>query len=502
MDILWNLDVRNLCDLLKKADQYVQENKDRVVELWRLKYHLTGACGWINDPNGFVLYKGVYHLLYQHYPFDAVWGPMYWGHATSSDLVDWTLQPIALAPDMPYDRDGCFSGSSIAVEGKLHLFYTGHVWVSEDKTKYEQTQCLAISSDGIHFKKYEHNPIIGQNEIPSDASRSDFRDPKVIMRDGIYYMLVGSMDTLGLGQILLYKSQDLKNWKFVNILLHNDGTVGRGTWECPDLFSLGERDVLIFSPQFMQSRGYEFKNLHSAVYWVGYFNIEKGIFEGGEPIALDSGFDFYAPQVLVDERGRRILTAWMDMWESPMPTADLGHNWAGAMVLPREIILAGDKLHFKPIDEIENYRSNEFTLENVTVKGEYILPVDGDCYELDAEFVCIGEDSFGLKVRTGAKEETVLRFIPEENLFEFNRNHSGKGSGGVRQTKVDIKNKRLQLRVFVDKSSVEVFVNHGEKVLSGRIYPDKNSKGIVLFSDGRVHLDWLKKWDLMKFDNY
>ena len=150
----------------------------------RLKYHFEPKKGWMNDPNGLIYYKERYHAFFQHNPHAAVWGPMHWGHAVSDNLIHWEELPIALYPEQPYEDDGgCFSGSAIEKDSKLYIFYTS---VSKSMG---QTQSVAVSDDGILFIKYSGNPLI--TAPPSDGS-ADFRDPKVLLIEGTYYMVVGS----------------------------------------------------------------------------------------------------------------------------------------------------------------------------------------------------------------------------------------------------------------------------------------------------------------------
>ncbi|MCX7774228.1 MAG: GH32 C-terminal domain-containing protein, partial [Clostridia bacterium] len=393
---------------------------------------------------------------------------------------------------------------------------------NEETGTVTQTQCLASSEDAIHFEKHPANPVISIQQLPEGFSPSDFRDPRVFERNGSYFLVVGSEDESGAGAVLLYKSVDLKNWEFVNVLQKSDGTIGRKTWECPDLFELGGKDILIFSPQHMKPRGYAYHNLHASVYEVGQLDTARGLFEGGEPQPLDYGFDFYAPQVLVDASGRRIMTAWMDMWQSPMPTASLDHYWAGAMILPRELNLRDGKLSFSPVREIERYRGRVFALRQQMLLGQHILPVEGDCFELEAVFNFYSgskarlpkqakdEDDFnrtlslGIMLRVGNDEHTTVKLDKDhhkgEGVLTLDRTHSGAGPGGIRQAPVCLKEGRLKLRIFVDKSSVEVFINDGETVMTARIYPQQASRGIVLFSDGVCELEALNKWDLMRED--
>ncbi|SKA95142.1 beta-fructofuranosidase [Caloramator quimbayensis] len=483
-------------DMIVLAKKFIENNKTKVDSTYRLNYHLMGEYGWVNDPNGFIYFNGLYHLFYQHYPYEPIWGPMHWGHAVSSDLIKWEYMPLALAPDKVYDKDGCFSGSAIEKDNMMYLFYTGHVYNSDKKDDYKQTQCIAYSIDGINFSKYINNPVIGAEKIPQKSSKNDFRDPKIFVRGTNYYMVLGSNDGEGNGQALLYKSKDLINWDFVNILAKSDGNIGMG-WECPDLFSIKDMDVLIVSPQYMKSQGYNYKNLHSTIYAVGKFYDESGELKFDEYHPIDYGFDFYAPQTTFDDKGRRLIVAWMDMWESEMPTQRLGHNWAGAMTLPREIVMKDNKLYFRPVEEIKKYRKNEFEIKNLELIEEITIDTKGDCYELDILIDAQEAKSFGIKVRASEKEETILEYNKENKLFKFNRDKSGIGPKGERATEAELIDNRLKLQIFVDKSSVEVFINDGEKVMTGRIYPSKESNLIKLFSKGRCRISYLYKWDIL-----
>jgi sucrose-6-phosphate hydrolase len=478
---------------LEKANRFIGENKHLLREEYRLGYHLMGEFGWINDPNGFVQYKGQYHLFYQHYPYLPQWGPMHWGHAVSDDLIAWNYLPVALAPDREYDRDGCFSGSAIEKDGALYLMYTGHVMTGPDKDKdYFQTQHIAVSEDGVQFRKYEGNPVIGLPQIPEGASGKDFRDPKVFERDGRYYVVLGSNDGNGNGQILLYRSGNLIDWTFVRVLARSEGEMG-DNWECPDFFPLGGRDILMLSPQRMPAQGLDYHNLHSTVYMWGRWNAADESFapEGYAPV--DYGFDYYAPQSTLDDKGRRIIIAWMDMWETDMPT-QRGHYWAGAMTLPREMIELDGKIVFRPAEEIENYRGARFDVSGLIVNGETVLETEGDRYELEAEFEVRDAQRFGLKLRVGEGEETVLSYSAAEEIFRLDRNKAGIGPKGIRETHVPLKDGKLRLRAFVDRSSVEVFLQDGEKVMTARIYPGAGSLGIRAFAEGSCLLNRLTKW--------
>jgi Glycosyl hydrolases family 32 N-terminal domain./Glycosyl hydrolases family 32 C terminal. len=354
---------------------------------------------------------------------------------------------------------------------------------------------MAISADGIAFEKYEKNPIIDVAQIPDKASKKDFRDPRIFKIGDTYYLLIGSNDEHGIGQVLMYKSIDLKKWEFVNILLKGNEDTGIN-WECPDIVRFDDRDILFVSAQYMRPNGIYFKNTHSSIYFMGELNSEEGKFTYEDYWLVDYGFDFYAPQISVDKNGRNIMIAWMNMWETDLVTNRLGHNWAGAMTLPREVIKIGEEIYFKPISEIVKYRKNEYSLQDIELNGEVNLETNGICYEIDAEFEPQDAYEFGVKVFKGKCEETVLLYNCRERLFTFNRERSGIGPKGERKAEVELIDGRLRLNIFVDVSSVEVFINGGKKVMTGRVYPDSQSVNISLFSNGLCKVVNFKKWDI------
>lgn len=267
---------------VQTADSYIAENLSVLQQTYRHSYHAMPPIGWMNDPNGFIYAFGKYQLFYQFYPYGASWNSMHWGHFTTQDFIHWRLEPTALAPDGDFDRDGCFSGTSVLKDGKLYLMYTS---VLADI----QTQSLAVSSDGIRFEKI--GEVISSNQLPEDALRTEFRDPKVFKRGNAYYALMGSRTMQGEGQILLYRSKDLLKWEFVNVV-RRDRLTTRGIYECPDLFEYEGKDVMLLSPQGYETKDWRYENWQSAIYAVGKFDAEKGIFEKEYEDEIDGGFDF------------------------------------------------------------------------------------------------------------------------------------------------------------------------------------------------------------------
>ncbi|WP_227396273.1 glycoside hydrolase family 32 protein [Jeotgalibacillus aurantiacus] len=478
---------------IEKAEQSVREKQaEEQRHHWYPRFHVAPRAYWMNDPNGFSFFKGEYHLFYQHHPFSPEWGPMYWGHVKSRDLVRWEHLPIALAPSEDFDKDGCFSGSAIEKDGKLLAIYTGNVWTGPDHdTDLKQVQAVAESEDGIYFTKWEE-PVI--SEAPDgDVHPFHFRDPKVWQHEDQYYCVLGSRTKDHVGQVLLYRSANLKEWEFVAVSA-NKKENGGYMWECPDFFHLGEHDVLVMSPQGVKPEGDRFHNLHQAVYVLGKLNYETGAFDHGDFEMLDAGFDFYAPQTLEDPEGRRILIGWMDMWESEMPTQKIG--FSGAMTIPRLLVPNGNRLLVQPLPELAELRKEAVLVEQTTFTGKQTFDyVSGTCLEMKVEADVASTDALHINMRCGEREKTVLSWTRSDSKLTLDRSESGEGVIGVRTTAIETVNNRLKLHIFLDQSSVEVFANDGERVMTARIYPKEDSDGIEFVAEGKVTLR-IEKWDL------
>lgn len=436
---------------------------------YRLGYHITAPAGWINDPNGFCYFKGYYHIFYQHHPYSADWGPMHWGHARSRDLVHWETLPIALAPDSSADEDGCFSGSAIVKDDVLYLVYTGHHYYGDnDPDHFWQNQNLAYSTDGIHFTKYENNPII--SHAPSDNTHH-FRDPKVWQKDGTYYMVLGSQNKEGLGRVITYSSQDLKTWDYLGEMTKAKSATTEGfMWECPDFFSLRdgeeEKDVLLFSPQGITPVGHQYLNLFQTGYFVGEYHYETNTFEHGSFHELDFGHDFYATQTTLAPDGRRLVFGWMDMWESEFPEKEDG--WAGALTLPRELILSNDRLLMKPAKELEKLRVKQLASWSSEVQETAILCEN----ERQAEIlVTLGQAADCQLTFKDSKNATLveLRYQKEGNQLVLTRENEdpryAQLTGGLKE-----------MQIFIDTSSVEIFLNQGMVVFTERFYSEDAPK--------------------------
>jgi beta-fructofuranosidase len=484
-------------NLLLEANRNIEIAKNQVsLNYWKLKYHITPQANWMNDPNGFVYYKGEYHVFFQHYPYSPKWGPMHWGHFKSTDLVHWEPLPIALAPSESYDNDGCFSGSAIEKDGSLYLLYTGNVWTGKNKDEeLKQTQALAVSKDGIHFEKLKNNPVIS-GPPEGNFHPYHFRDPKVWKHGDRYYCVIGSKTKDNKGQALLYRSNDLLSWEFVNVIARAKGNMGF-MWECPDVFSLDGKDVLMISPQGIEPEGMYYQNLSQSGYVLGELDYEQGNLKHDDFHLLDYGFDFYAPQSMLDDKGRRIIIAWMEMWESKMPTQNYG--WTGSMTLPRVLELKDNKIYTTPVPELKKLRKNDQLFENVVIKDSFEFEgVSGDCLEMVMAIAPMKANRFGINVRSNKdkNERTVVEYDCIKHILSLDRERSGQGDGGIRSAEVQLLNQELKLQIFIDHSSIEIFINNGEKVMTARIYPSEDSKGIQFFSDDYINIKHLQKWDI------
>lgn len=461
----------------------MQEVESKKIKLnntrYRLGYHIMAPSGWINDPNGFCYFQGYYHIFYQHYPNDSKWGPMHWGHARSKDLVHWETLPIALTPGDKEDEDGCFSGSAVVYNGKMYLIYTGHHYYGDgDPDHFWQNQNLAISEDGIHFEKYENNPIISQ--APEDNTQH-FRDPKVWYNNGKWYLILGSQNKQEMGRVLLYKSDNLIDWILVGPVAESKDTKKEGyMWECPDFFRLGDNDFLLMSPQGIEADKGRFKNLHETGYLVGNYRYNDNNFERGDFNELDNGHDFYATQTTLTPNGRRIVIGWMDMWESPMPESADG--WAGALTIPRELIYQDGILKMKPIKELEKLRTRELLNKNYLVKGNQNIVSNSRNYEAKLNLNVGDNDEAGFELRN-AENNLILRVVYDKRNNRIVLNRSG---DDPEREAILSKTEQLEFHLYVDTSSIEIFINNGERTFTERFYADGAKLNVISEKDMKV----------------
>lgn len=455
---------------IEKAQREIDSKKEMIKNgKMRQHYHFMAQTGWMNDPNGLIYYKGKYHFFYQYNPYNGFWDSMHWGHAVSDDMLHWEYLPLALAPSEPYDnhlRGGCFSGSAIEHDGRLFLMFTG---TTNEGDGFEQTQCIAYSEDGIHFEKYEGNPVLtAPDGIPTDR----FRDPKVWKHGNMYYMVCGaSRDNNALA--LLYRSEDMFHWDFFNVLAESRGEWGF-MWECPDFYRLGGKYVLTFSPMGSGE--------HTAVYLVGDFDYETGKFDYHVNGEIDWGFDFYAPQSFLAPDGRRIMVGWSNEWEWMPLWKDWGptykEGWCGFFNLPREVrVMEDGTLQFVPVAETEMLRENPEYQDSfvVTEEEKELKAGDGVSFELKMKIDLekTDADKVELIIRCGEGKKTVCRFDFKNSELSVDRNEADGWSRGVSRSTMFLKGKsELDIHIFSDQSSLEIFTdryqnNHSSNVFAG-----------------------------------
>lgn len=483
-----------MSDLLQKARNHEARAAASIDAGARPAFHLTPYCGWMNDPNGFSYYGGKYHLFYQYNPYDIHWNTMHWGHAVSSNLLHWKYLPAALAPDEAYDCNGCFSGNAIELDDGRHLLvYTGvkQEKMEDGKIRDIQVQCVAVG-DGENYEKYEKNPVIGSSKLPEGASRSDFRDPKIWrLSDGRFCCALANRAPDGSGQILLYTSGDGFDWDFWSVLDANENRFGK-MWECPDFFRLGDKFVLLVSPQDMVCGG-EYKNGNGTVCLIGDFDEKTGKFVECSDQTVDSGIDFYAPQTVLSPDGRRIMIGWMQNWDT-CPIREEGSPWAGQMSVPRELFIRNGRLFQKPAKEFDELRGKSVSYKDVSLSSVPTTLADVSGRVLDMEVTLRpGADCSvcSVKVAESGDFYTEIIYRVRERTLTVDRRHSGSRRALLHamECKILCASRELPLRIVLDKNSVEVFMNGGEQAMTTAIYTPLDADGISFSADGSASAD-------------
>ncbi|MGN0466889.1 MAG: glycoside hydrolase family 32 protein [Lachnospiraceae bacterium] len=488
--------------LLLEARQYEKTAGEKIPAIQRPIFHITPWVGWLNDPNGFSIYKGEYHLFYQYYPYDISWGPMHWGHVKSKDFIKWDRLPAAIGPDMEYDVSGCFSGSAVELtDGRQLLMYTGVKGVDNTES-YRQTQCLAYG-DGVDYEKYEGNPVLTVKNLPEGNSARDFRDPKIWYdkKDECYYAVVGNRTADDSGAILMFKSKDSMNWEYVTTLDSCKNEYGK-MWECPDFFEIDGKAFILTSPQEMRAKGLEFHNGNDVICLVGDYERETHKFTREKVIPVDLGLDFYAPQTLETEDGRRIMIGWMQSWETTRfhPTK---FQWTCQMTLPRELSVRDGKLIQNPVRELSYYHANGVSYEGLKIEEKKeVAGVSGRVLDMTVEvrpsLIESLYDTFRINIAENEEYSTYIEYNPHKNIVEFNRVNSGYRANVVHTRKAFVKDQNgvIKFRIILDRFSVEIFINDGEQVMSAGLYTPLESDGISFEAKGEAWID-IEKYDIV-----
>lgn len=443
-------------------------NADR----WRMGFHIMPPTGWLNDPNGLCHFRGVYHVFFQYSPtWPEPHAPRGWGHATSCDLVTWEQHGMAIAPELPEEASGAYSGSAAIVPGAasdggdlMRLYYTGNVKLSGNydyiHAGREANEIRVESEDG--FTLSPKQVFMRNADYPSVCS-CHVRDPKVWRQDGVWWMLLGARDLFDKGMALIYRSDDGLAWTLHRIVRPTEAF--GFMWECPDRVALDGAEYLSICPQGMADHAWSgglrdvagYIPLAAGERLIDAETVDPDLFE-----RWDSGFDFYAPQTFVDGEGRTILIGWMGMPEAPYTSAPAGMTWCHCLTVPRVLSRRADggiaqvpvpelaELRGEPVELAANPRAalGEHRADVVVegVEGPFTLTLDG-----------VLEVSW-------SGGELVLRFLDAVPGAQ-----QGLGAG---RTERRVPLERLDtLRVLVDSSAVEVFANDGARALATRWFP-------------------------------
>lgn len=428
----------------------------------RPQYHYLPAKNWMNDPNGVIQWNGRYHLFYQYNPYGAKHGNMHWGHAVSDNLTHWEELPIGIAPtpDSP-DRGGIFSGCIVNDNGTPRALYTG---VNEDYSV--QTQCLATGSDDLlTWETYAQNPVIPK--MPDGLGQPyDFRDPYVWQSDDRWYMVVGSrIEGVG-GVILLYQSENLTDWTYLNPLFIGESARNGVMFECPNFFKLGEKWVLLIST-------HDGKNTDTVLYWVGDFKDNKFIPESEG--VLDSGYH-YASLSHEDEQGRRLLWAWIR--EGRTVEEDLKAGWSGVQAIPRTLSLdSQNRLLMFPVRELKNSRGTHHTFTSTTLIDEPLAT--GLTLDIQAQFEVDEKTLYGIKVACSADDSEGVDIVYDHRTetLQIQRTYADNTAGHDAYIQglphlLDA-DEPLDLRILLDGSVIEVIANDRTSITS-RFYPSNS----------------------------
>ncbi|MCA4135705.1 glycoside hydrolase family 32 protein [Arthrobacter sp. M4] len=483
-------------------------------DIYRPRIHYTPAKNWMNDPNGLVFHRGVYHLFYQHNPYGPEWGNMSWGHATSTDLLTWTEQPVAIQCD---DDEAIFSGSAVVdthntsglgngTTPPMVAVYTS-AYTETSQRNGTQAQSLAYSLDeGQTWSKYAGNPVL-------DRKSANFRDPKVFWYDGpagAYWVMVAVEATEH--RVVVYKSPDLLSWEHLSDFTA-DGPA-ESVWECPDLFELPiDEDptrtgwVLIVSVTPGGVAGGS-----GTRYFIGDFDgvsfteapVTEKTGDGAAGLRgswLDWGRDNYAAVSFSGLADRRVMIGWMSNWQyaGSTPTG----TWRSAMTLPREISLATvggrTRLIQAPIAPtptlVTHAADSAGTVLPAGQTSIATLP-SGEALRVQVNTMQPAGGVFGLRFRTGDGELTSLIVDAATRELRLDRTASSVAVHdlfpSIERAPLDLIDGRVELEVYVDACSIEVFAQGGLATITDLIFPHGGQTEIEFFADAEVPVNQLE----------
>ncbi|EJE99706.1 glycoside hydrolase family 32 protein [Liquorilactobacillus mali] len=496
---------KNMTKHIRQVPEYIirEEEKLTAASPFRQKFHIEAKSGFLNDPNGFSFFNGKYHLFYQWTPLAFKQDPPIWHHGwyhiASLDLINWEDLGPAIESDTELDKHGTYSGSAIVIDDKLFCIYTGNTWTNTQTDNWRRLpyQVGAWMDEYNQFKKIDKPLII---DTFADCT-GHFRDPKIWKHANDYYAILGAQrkDLTGTAKIIKSEGHDLTKWQKYGELKTGEANLGY-MWECPDYFELNGQGVLLFSPQGLSPKDNYFQNVYQTGYFIGEpLNYENLDFKHGQFHELDAGFDFYASQTLEAPDGRRIMMAWFGISEMEYPTTK--YHYSGCLTIPRELIVEDKKLLQRPIVELEKLRKKEKKADILIDSMTELDTTENVTQELDFEVNLGSADSFVLDLRANQDNSQHTRLIIDrKNQYcILSRKESGisfaEKYGTERKRKFKF-GQNLRVHIFVDVSSVEIFIGKGEVVFSARIFPNDNQTKIFAQSIGGKSQLTGKVWDL------
>lgn len=486
-------------------------------KMYRPNFHFTPKKGWMNDPNGMFYADGYYHLYYQHYPEKSVWGPMHWGHAISKDLIKWEEQPIAIYPDK--DKY-IFSGSAVVdthntsglgtgKKAPIVAIYTLHDMTKEKEGKIDvEQQDIAYSNDnGFTWQKFEEgNPVIKNPGI------RDFRDPKVNWDETHqqWIMALAAQD-----RTQFYASKDLKNWKYLSEFGKNIGAHG-GVWECPDFFEIKVEGTNETKWVLIQNLNPGGANGGSGTqYFIGDFdgttfklesNFAKKV-QQEKAVWLDYGKDNYAGVTwnnVPAADGRRLFIGWMSNWDyaQQVPT----QSWRSSTTIARElqVIKKGNDytlINF-PVKEINKYIAKTITVKSLKGKGKLAVTEAGkiDLTKAIINFSIknLKQDTYTFTLSNASGEAVTFGINTTDHYLFVDRSKSGKidfsekFASTITKAALDGNQKEGVFKIILDKTSMELFYNNGEKVITEIFFPNQPYTSLSVSSKSGVELSNLE----------
>jgi len=468
-------------------------------EPFRPQLHFSPREKWANDPNGLVYYNGVYHLFFQHYPGDIIWGPMHWGHATSKDLIHWRQQPIALYPDsLGYIFSGCVvvdsaNTSGFGQKGKAPMvaIFTHHDPAGEKKGNNDyQYQSLAYSLDNGHtWTKYRQNPVLKNPGI------ADFRDPNVMWyKPGKkWVMTLATKD-----RVTFYSSRDLKSWTKESEFGEDQGAHG-GVWECPNLFPM-QLDGATYWVLLVSINPGGPNGGSATQYFIGQFDGKKFYTGGSTTKWIDYGPDDYAGITWNNTGKRKIFLGWMSNWiyANQVPTA----AWRNAMTLPRQLRLVrpvggGIYLSSLPVQELNSQAAKPVMLNGVPIDTLTDLSgrigLSATQYKLTLHSDTLKD--FFITFSNLQGQQMALGYDKASNRWYIDRGLSGNTDFNKEFPKKFFSpriadSKALDLTVVMDAASLELFADDGLTVMTAVFFPDAPLN--------RLHIGTKEPWKIRR----